>query len=80
MSCSLYPDSEKTACGALASIRRHRTAQNTRFITLLAVASLDGLSRHPTRLFYVVLPLKTRHSDRSPKEFSAVRYAIEYDS
>ena len=79
MSCSLYPDSEKTACGALASIRRRSTTQN-RFIPLLAVASLDTHSRHPTRLFYIILSLKTRHSDRSPKEFSAVRYASEYDS
>ncbi len=58
MSCSLYQDSEKPP--AAFSRRSEGTVRpRIRFIPLLAVASLDGLSRHPTRVFYVVSPLKT---------------------
>ena len=79
MSCSLYQDSEKPP--AAFSRRSDGTVRlRIRFITLLAVASRDGLSRHPTRVFYVVSPLKTRHGNRSPEESSAAYYAIEYDS
>lgn len=79
MSCSLYQDSEKPP--AAFSRRSEGTVRpRIRFIPLLAVASLDGLSRHPTRVFYVVSPLKTRHGNRSPEESSAAYYAIEYDS
>lgn len=80
MSCSLYQDSEKPPA---AFLRRSDGTVRLRirlFIPLLAVASLDGLSRHPTRVFYVVSPLKTRHGNRSPEESSAAYYAIEYDS
>lgn len=79
MSCSLYQDSEKPP--AAFSRRSEGTVRpRIRFVPLLAVASLDGLSRHPTRVFYVVSPLKTRHGNRSPEESSAAYYAIEYDS
>lgn len=79
MSCSLYQDSEKPP--AAFSHRSEGTVRpRIRFVPLLAVASLDGLSRHPTRVFYVVSPLKTRHGNRSPEESSAAYYAIEYDS
>lgn len=56
MSCSLYQDSEKPPA---AFSRRSDGTVRLRirlFIPLLAVASLDGLSRHPTRVFYVVHP------------------------
>ncbi len=79
MSCSLYQDSEKPP--AAFSRRSDGTVRlRIRFIPLLAVALLDGLSRHPIRVFYVVSPLKTRHGNRSSEESSAAYYAIEYDS